>query len=60
MNNHNVRKKNLQVYLVICGRRWEMSKEFGGKPEEKSSLRRPRHRWKIILKWILRKKGWRV
>ena len=26
-----------------------------GKPEGKRPLGRPRHRWEVILKWILRK-----
>jgi hypothetical protein len=26
---------------------------FTGKSEGKRSLRRPQHRWRIILKWIL-------
>jgi hypothetical protein len=31
-----------------------------GKPEGKRTLGRPRRRWEDILKFILRKKGWRV
>jgi hypothetical protein len=31
-----------------------------GKPERKRPLRRPRHRWGMIFKWILRKQGDRV
>jgi hypothetical protein len=29
-----------------------------GKPEGKRPLRRPRRRWRTILKWILREIGW--
>jgi len=28
-----------------------------GKPEGKRTLGRPRHRWRIILRWIFRKWG---
>jgi hypothetical protein len=30
------------------------------KPESKSPLRRPRHRWKDNMQWILGKKDWGV
>jgi hypothetical protein len=33
---------------------------FVGKPEEKRSLRRPRHGWKDNIKWIVKETYWRV
>jgi len=39
-----------------CGtRRKENRKVFVGKPEEKRLLRRSTRKWKIIMKWTLKK-----
>ena len=39
---------------TYCGRE-RCTQGFGGKPEGKRPLRRPRRRWRIILRWIFRK-----
>jgi hypothetical protein len=44
-----------------CGMYWgeEMCiQDFGGKPEEKGQLGRPKHRWEDNIKMYLQEVGW--
>jgi hypothetical protein len=40
-------------YLARMGEKRNVCRDLVGKPEVKRSVGRHRHRWRIILKWIL-------
>jgi hypothetical protein len=40
-------------HAVCVGEMRNVYKTLDGKPEGKRPLGRPRHRWRIMLKWIL-------
>jgi len=42
-------------HVTRIGERRGLYRVLVGKPEGKKPLGRPRHRWKIILRWIFRK-----
>lgn len=47
-------------HVVRMGDNRNAYRVFMGNPEEKRSFGRPKHRWKLILKYILKTLGGRV
>jgi hypothetical protein len=50
-----LRRMRWTWHVVRFGERRGVYRVLVGKPEGKRPLGRPRHRWRIILRWIFRK-----
>jgi hypothetical protein len=49
------RKIRWARYVACMGDRKEAYRVLGGMPEGKTQLVRPRRRWEVMLKWVIRK-----